>query len=188
MNCVDLVCRVVGVLDRAGVPNMVVGSIAANLYRYPRSTEDADIVIESPREVAELLKREFDDVLKLNPQLRFENVTGTTYVALDFPKLHFRVELFKLRDNPYDQERFRRRVRLDLGPCSAFVLTPEDVLLSKLRWIVIANRAKDLDDAMQVLISKFKTMDWDYLRRWSVELGVVEGLEKLLAAKDEYAG
>lgn len=77
---------------------------------------------------------------------------------------------------------------MDLGVCHAYVLTPEDVLLSKLRWIALARRHKDIGDFMQVLVSRFSSLDWPYLRRWSRELGAEAELDRLLAQKDDYAG
>ena len=38
--------RVVGLLEQAGIPYMLTGSMALNVYGHPRATNDFDIVIE----------------------------------------------------------------------------------------------------------------------------------------------
>lgn len=46
MTAEEAALAVVDALERTGIPYMVVGSLASNLYGTPRSTQDVDIVIQ----------------------------------------------------------------------------------------------------------------------------------------------
>ena len=43
------------------------------------------------------------------------------------------------------------------------VPTPEDVIITKLRWSLLANRSKDRDDARDVIAVQGDRIDWDYV-------------------------
>ena len=47
MSLTDFLRKVVEVLDDAGVPYMLTGSLAAAYYAVPRATQDVDVVIET---------------------------------------------------------------------------------------------------------------------------------------------
>ena len=53
----------------------------------------------------------------------------------------FRIELFRLTDQPFDRARFNRRRKVALGGDEVWIPTPEDVILQKLTW----SRPKDRD-------------------------------------------
>jgi hypothetical protein len=46
MTAVDFVGRVIDALNQLGIPFMLVASFSSNLYGIPRSTKDADFVIQ----------------------------------------------------------------------------------------------------------------------------------------------
>ena len=75
----------------------------------PRSTRDADFVVQlgdTPiQEIVDQLGPEF----KLDPQLSFETVTCTSRYIVNTKKGLFKIELFLLSDDPHDRERFSRR-------------------------------------------------------------------------------
>jgi hypothetical protein len=110
MNAVECVHRVVDALDALAIPFMVVGSFSSNVYGMPRSTHDADFVVQlGDRSIAELATALGHDFM-LDPQLAFESVTATIAYRLSNRHSPFTVELFALSNDPHDQARFSRRV------------------------------------------------------------------------------
>jgi hypothetical protein len=71
----------------------------------------------------------------------------------------FTIELFLLSDDPHHQERFRRRVAVEVFGRTVWMPTAEDVIIQKLRWA----RPKDLDDARGVLAVQAGRLDRAYL-------------------------
>jgi hypothetical protein len=80
------------------------------------------------------------------------------------------VELFELFDDPFVLEQFARKRRMfsaQIGR-SAWLPTPEDVVVQKLRW----GRNKDLDDARDILaVQGTESLDMAYIENWCAQHG-----------------
>jgi hypothetical protein len=179
----EAVARVIDVLESQQVPYMIVGSLASSQYGISRDTKDADIVVELGGQSITAVTGALGDAFRLDPQIMFETVTGTTRHVVNVPSVHFAIEFFRLSDDPYDRERFARRRRIHFPQLSrdAFVSTPEDVVVTKLQWAARASRGKDRDDLRDVLaVWGTDRFDWDYIHRWSDEHGTRDVLEEIL--------
>lgn len=79
-----------------------------------------------------------------------------------------------------------RSVRLPLQRDDPFsevnVSSPEDSVISKLRWYRQGNEVSDRQwsDVLNVLSVKRATLDLEYLQRWCGELGLADLLERAL--------
>jgi hypothetical protein len=162
---------VITALEELAVPYMLVGSFSSNFYGIPRSTKDADFVVamgDTPiRAVADRLGPDF----RLDPQMSFETVPGTYRYILTAVGLAFTIEVFQLSDDSHDQERFRRRTRVNTPQGNVYLPTAEDVVITKLRWSRMGKRTKDIDDVRSVLGVQADRLDWDYIHRWCDEHG-----------------
>lgn len=182
MNANDIALAVVEALERLGIPHMLVGSFSSNLWGIPRSTKDADIIIElrdhSAGEIVKLLGSDY----RLDPQMSFETVTATVRYKIRHPASAFTVELFLLSMDPHDRSRFDRRVAKPLGTKMVNVATAEDVIITKLRWAKVGKRQKDLDDVKDVIeVQTPGKLDLAYIRHWCDQHGTRELFEQLLA-------
>ena len=111
MNSDEATAAVIDALDALQIPYMLVGSYSTNLYGIPRSTQDADIVVQlRPGDLTELAQR-LGPPFRLDPQMAFEAATATNRYVLRLDDNPFTIELFLLSDDPHDQERFARRRR-----------------------------------------------------------------------------
>ncbi len=142
---------------------MLVGSLSTNLYGIPRSTEDADFVIQvGPQTLSQLANR-LGAQFRLNPQGSFETVTMTLRHILTPVGIPFKIELFHLSDEPHDQERFRRRQRVKMSNREVSAPSAEDVIVTKVRWANLGRRSKDREDAEAVIAVQGDRIDWDYV-------------------------
>lgn len=182
MTAVDFVLRVIAAFDRLSVPYMAVGSFSANVYGKPRSTKDADFVVQLGDTGISALVREIGPDFQLDPQMSFETVTSTMRYRLRHRDSNFLVELFLLSDDLHDQERFRRRVSGVIGGQTAFVPTAEDVVITKLRWSRQGQRPKDVEDVRGVLQVQHGRLDLSYIRHWADRHGTRDLFEQLLTA------
>ena len=165
MNANDIVLDFIHAFDELAIPYMVVGSYSSNLYGRPRSTKDADFVIQCPDAAMAALRAKLGKKYTFDPQMSFESVTGTMREIITHPSTAFTVELFHLSDEAHDQSRFARRIQRDFDGERAWLPTPEDVVITKLRWSKQGQRAKDLDDVREVLAVQ-KQLDLPYIRHW----------------------
>lgn len=178
----ESVLAMLDILEQSGTDYMVVGSLSVNAYTFPRSTQDADIVIAiEPSQVAGLLAQ-LRRVFRIEPQMSFETVTGTMRYIVDSLKTGFKIELFLLSNEPHDRARFDRRARVSVEGRSSFVATAEDVVITKLRWSRHGARSKDVDDARNVIASQADSLDWNYIHHWCDQHGTRALLDQIRAS------
>jgi hypothetical protein len=166
MNAEAIVLAVAAALEQLDVPYMVVGSFSSNLYGIPRSTQDADFIVQLEKTSVTSIARVLGPEFELDPQVSFETITGTTRYIMRHTKGAFRIELFLLSDDAHDRLRFARRKRLRIFGRDAWVPTAEDVIVTKLRWSRQGQRPKDIQDVKDVVTVQSRLLDWDYLHRW----------------------
>jgi hypothetical protein len=162
MTIEDVTPRVIDALNAASIAHMLVGSFSSNLYGVPRSTKDADFVLQLQGELKDAFYRNLGGDFEIDPQLKFETNTGTMKQEMRFKSTPFTVELFRLSEDAFDQERFRRRVPVKLLGRETWVPTAEDVIVMKLRWC----RPKDRDDVRSVMTVQRGKLDWKYIENW----------------------
>jgi len=177
----EAVGRSIDALSAAGLEYVLVGSFASNFWGAPRATQDVDLVVDfagtSMRDLLAWLGPGF----RLEPQQTFETVTGKRRHIVYVGDGAFTIEVFPVSEDAHDRERFHRRASVALLGRTTFVLSPEDVIVTKLRWAAALNRDKDLADVAGVVAVRRDTIDWPYVRRWCGEHGTRHLLDEILA-------
>jgi len=161
------VMQVLDLLNESGSPYLVTGSLASNVYSTPRSTLDADFVVEMDPNELERFFSGLNHGFERESQMAFETVTGKLQHRFRHRQTNFLVEIFEARmDDPHERSRFERRRSGDVEGRIGFVPTAEDVIVQKLRWFKQIRRLKDREDVLGVLAYQWKTLDWQYLEHW----------------------
>ena len=171
----SIAVRVANALEACGIPYLLSGSFASNYYGIPRSTRDADFVLQSQRAVSPDLAQQLGEDFILEPQLSFETNTGTFRQVLRYKKKPFKVELFLLSQDPHDEARFLRRRAVRLFEHRVWLPSPEDVIITKLRWA----RGKDRDDTRDVMAVQQDQLDWRYVEDWCRRHGTLPLMEEI---------
>ncbi len=92
-----------------------------------------------------------------------------------------RADFWLLRDNPFEQAAFARRMEVNLFGAPAWIARPEDVILHKLYWNRLTSSDRHLEDAAGVYAVQEDQLDESYLRQWAVRLSVPQELEEILS-------
>jgi hypothetical protein len=174
MSQPELLKRVIAVLDANGIEYMVTGSLVSSSQGEPRATHDIDLIVRIQAASVPALARAFpapeyylDEVAAVEAIGRadmFNLLEGATGDKVDF---------WILGSDPYDHERFHRRVRSDLGGVDAYVSRPEDTIIQKLRWCDLSGGSeKQFGDARAVFELQFKSLDLRYIEQWVAKLNL----------------
>lgn len=176
----DALLRVLDALEALEIPYMVVGSFASTFWGRPRTTHDADLVIQilsdKARDLARLLAPDF-----YAPDFVIEEAVrkGDQFNAIHLASA-FKVDFWPLKDTSYDRERFRRRLLGLLFERQVWISSPEDVILSKLQWHrATGGSERQFQDALEVYEIQEPYLEQDYLDRWARALGLTELLEEV---------
>jgi hypothetical protein len=182
MNGTDALLKLVKALDLAGIAYMIVGSYSSNFYGIPRSTQDADLVVNLPSNDWAKLPEILPEGIELDGQMGFEMVTSTRRELLRVKESIFQIELFRLSDDTHDRSRFDRRRKVEIFPGQAVSMpSAEDVIVQKLRWSLTAKRPKDFTDAVAVMQVQGQALDWSYIGQWCAQHGTLDLLEQAKA-------
>ncbi len=173
MTAEDVFRRMVGILERAGIPYMLTGSFASSYHGSPRATQDIDVVIAPTAEqikalVKALPETEYyvDEESALDAQKR-----QGQFNVIDFAT-GWKVDLIVRKARPFSRTEFDRREFVDIQGVRLAVATAEDVLLAKLEWAKLGASDRQIDDAAGILRIRAGQLDFDYLRRWIADLGL----------------
>jgi len=169
----SVMVRVADALTACEIPYFLAGSFSSNYYGIPRSTKDADFVVQVKGSLPDKLYAQLAPELEADPQLSFETNTGTYRQRFRNTQSSFQVELFFLSADPHDQSRFQRRVAIDLYGRRIWLPSAEDVIVMKLRW----SRGRDEDDIRGVIAVQGDKLDWNYIYSWCDRHGTREKLE-----------
>lgn len=177
----DILRDITGKLDSAGIPYMLTGSVAMSFYAQPRMTRDIDIVVAlRPRDAATIvqhLEREY----YVSPEAVNEAVaSGASFNAIHFESV-IKVDFISLPDTPFAREEFGRRKDMLLGDFRFAIVSPEDLILSKLLWGKDSESELQLRDVRNLLNGN---CDMDYIELWAGRLGVTTLLEKVLKSHE----
>ena len=158
-------------LDAAGIPYMVSGSVAMNLYAQPRMTRDIDVVValEAPdaSRITALLEPDFIcELVAVEDAIRHRGM---------FNAIHrewvVKVDFVIRKDTPFRREEFSRRRRVRVNGREISIVTAEDLILSKLYWAKDSHSELQLRDVRN-LLQCVESLDWSYLERWAPEISV----------------
>jgi hypothetical protein len=180
---------VVEVFERLSIPYFIGGSLASAIYGVARSTLDSDLIADLPYEkvesVVDLLGQEFyADAEMIRDAIR----RRSSFNLIHMPTM-FKVDVFILKQRPYDRTQFNRRVFCVLASdpeVTAYAATPEDIVLAKLEWYRLGGEVSDRQwrDVLGVLKLQSGRVDLEYLQRWAGELGVADLLDRALKEAD----
>lgn len=164
-------------LDRVRIAYMLTGSMAMNYYAQPRMTRDIDIVVALEAADAGKLIASFEPDYFV-PEEAFHN--ALLHQGM-FNLLHLesvvKVDLIVRKQSPYRQTEFARRLQVQLPGFSAWLVSREDLILSKLAWAKEGESELQMRDVRNLLSGE---ADPAYLRLWAPALNVSELLETCL--------
>ena len=183
-EALQAVFAVVHALERLHLDYLVGGSLASSLHGVPRSTQDADLVVDLPRErVADLIA-----ALGSAFYVAEEAALSAVDRAAAFNVIHletmFKVDLFILPDAPGARLEMSRRERHEIGEAgqALWFASAEDTVLQKLVWYRLGRRVSDRQwrDLVDVLRVQGARLERAYLARQAEELGLTELLDEAL--------
>jgi hypothetical protein len=161
MSIYDDIC-LIDELNALGIEYVLVGSVAASFYGLTRATVDADFVVElKSHKLADIVQR-MGSGYGLESQARFEIFTDKQVNVINVLGEHLTIDVFPLTDDPFDQMRFARRLKIEADRRSLFIPTVEDIVVMKIRW----RRPLDLEDARYVISLHEQSLDWAYVEQW----------------------
>ena len=172
-------------LNEQNIPYMLSGSVSSSLHGQPRATNDADIVIAPSEEQLIAFVKSLGDDYYVNPDAAREALKSNSMFNVVDIRNSWKADFIICKDRPFSREEFQRRRKADIMGLDVWVVSPEDVILSKLEWAKNSESGQQYRDALGVATVQYDRLDRDYLYKWAKELQVESSLERLLKQAKE---
>jgi len=165
-------------LDDVGIPYMLTGSVAMALYVNPRMTRDVDVVIDLTPGDVKIFAQQFASGFYLDDDAVDDAVSRKAMFNIIHDEWIVKVDFIVRKSDPYHEMEFNRRRRVTIDGLQVSIVTPEDLILSKLLWAKESGSVMQHDDVTH-LTNAIKGLDWHYMERWAGALDVGDVLRNL---------
>ncbi|MDX6382670.1 MAG: hypothetical protein QOK48_243 [Blastocatellia bacterium] len=165
----DILRDVTQRFDKAGIQYMLTGSFALNYYAQPRMTRDMDFVVAlTPNDADSVVKLfEGDYYVPRNAVVRA--IANQSLFNIIHSESIFKVDCIVRKNTEYRLLEFERRQQIHIDDMAIWIVSKEDLIISKLCWAKDSHSEFQMRDVRNLLKSGY---DADYLQDWTKTLGL----------------
>lgn len=168
-NELDIVRDVSAKLDSAGIGYMLTGSMAMNYYAQPRMTRDIDVVVALRSTDAARVVQLFSQDYYVSREAVDSSIAHGSMFNLIHNESVIKVDCIVRKRTEYRLTEFDRRQRIKIEDFETWIVSKEDLILSKLYWARDSRSELQLGDVRNLISTG---CDREYIERWTRELGV----------------
>jgi hypothetical protein len=155
-------------LDNAGIQYMVSGSMALTIYTIPRMTRDIDIVVELRKEDIEKFYLIFEGHSYIDKLTIEEEVSRRGMFNVIDHRTGYKIDFMLKKHTPFREHEFGRRIQTMAFGFPTWVVSIEDLILSKIIWIQDYQSDRQIDDIKNLLLNE--QADKNYIIDWCEKL------------------
>ncbi len=174
--------KLTDVFDALKIAYVIGGSLASSVYGSVRFTQDADITVEPFGASAEKLFESLKDDFYISREAMYQALRERSSFNVIHFATAFKIDIFVRLDTEFHRQMLSRSRKLRLGESKKAVsfVSPEDIILLKLDWFrqTGSKSERQWSDVKGVLGAQADLLDYEYLHKWSVKLGVDELLQQ----------
>lgn len=170
MEPADIVRDVSERLDRADMSYMLTGSMAMNYYAEPRMTRDVDFVVELQGTRPGRIEALFTPDYYVSVEAVEEAMTNGTSFNMIHREGLVKVDCFARKPTEHQGVQFGRRRRVEIAGFETWIVSLEDLIVSKLDWARDSHSERQLRDVRNLAAVPF---DRQYVSEWVERLGLV---------------
>ena len=149
---------------------MLSGRVAMSIYTLPRFTRDFDFIVHLKPEDVLVLMEEFKEGYYCNGDSVREAVINKGMFNIIDHKSNYKAGFMILKDRKYRLTEFNRRRKTEFLDMRIYIVSPEDLILSKLTWIQDSKSALQMEDIKT--LKEIENIDWGYIADWTGKLKI----------------
>lgn len=182
---IEVTLQVTAVLEELGVPYVIGGSLASTLHGMIRTTQDSDIITGMRSEHIASFVSSLQNEFFIDEEMIADAIQHNSSFNIIHRATMFKVDIFIPRPRPFQQSQISRAQRQSFAlenEISANFASAEDTILSKLEWFRMGGETSERQwrDILGILKTRAGELDIEYLKKWAVDLGVSDLLERAL--------
>jgi hypothetical protein len=156
-----------GKLKSNNIPYMVTGGSAVGFWGHIRTTMDIDIVIQIPQSKVNAFAQSIKDEAYIDEQEIRESFGAQGLFNVIYNKTSFKVDFIIKRNEPYESEKFARKVNINFLNNDLYVISPEDLIISKMLWSKSSGGSeRQAKDCESIYLLNKDRLDMKYMQKW----------------------
>lgn len=164
----DFLKMIILFFNKPGIEYMLYGSVALSIYVLPRATKDLDFIIHLKKEDVALFVDYFSTKYYCDKDAIHDAVKHKSIFNIIDSTSGFKADFVILKNEQFRQTEFGRRKKIDLFNLPVYIVSAEDLLLSKLIWIQDFQSGLQMEDIKN--IAEINSLDRGYINNWIKEL------------------
>ena len=177
VETLEWICRK---LKSANVPYMITGGAAVGFWGHIRTTMDIDILIQIHSEQVDSLLSSIESEAYIDIEKAKKAILDKSMFNIILNETCFKIDLIPLKEDSYEIKKFNNRVKINFQDKEIYVISPEDLIISKLLWSKSAGGSeRHIKDCESIYRLNSENLDLDYLKRWVKMLGIEKEFNKL---------
>jgi hypothetical protein len=168
-NEIDIVRDISERLDAVEIGYMLTGSMALNAYALPCVPHNLDFVLALRPQDAEAMVRLFGPDYDIAREAVDSAIAQQSIFPFTHRKSHTRANGIVCQQNKYRLTEFSRRQRVRFENFKTWIVSKEDLIISKLYWVRKSNTERHLRDVRNLAATGCDTA---YIARWTQALGI----------------
>jgi len=157
-------------LEKLNIPYMLSGSLALTLYAMPRATRDIDIIVELQNKHIIQFIEEIKDIFYFHEPTIKEEIKRHGMFNIIHLESSYKIDFIIRSTQPFEIFKFKRRKQIDYFGLNIWVITLEDLIISKLIWIQQLESELQKRDIENLLENP--NVDLEYVKKWCKELNL----------------
>lgn len=158
-------------IEKLGIAYMLTGSMAMMRYTVFRQTADIDVILE----LSEKDKDKFIKSFESDYYIPLQSLSRAIQTNRMFNVIHFetafKVDCVMKKSTDFQKSAFERRERTDYYGKEIWIISKEDLILSKLLWAKDSLSEMQFRDIKNLMRAGF---DENYTEQWIDKLGISE--------------
>ncbi|MEK7127202.1 MAG: hypothetical protein AAB838_00560 [Patescibacteria group bacterium] len=177
----DIIEFLVKLFNKHGISYVLTGSFAGSYWGRPRATHDIDFLVEIEKPQTEKIISVLKD-LGSEFMVDLDMAKRAIKEHDQFNVIHFsttiKIDFWVAKDNEFEKTKFNRRLAVKLFDDNVFIVTAEDLVLTKLLWCKEIMSERHMRDCIGILEVQKGKLDKKYLNETAKTLGITKLLDQ----------
>ncbi|WP_309335839.1 hypothetical protein [Mucilaginibacter sp.] len=166
----DFFKKIIEYFENNQIPYMLSGSIAMGLYIIPRATKDIDFVVRLRAEDVDGFVNHFDGAYYCSKDAVTDAINRQSLFNVIDHQSGYKADFVVLKNSEYRLTEFERKRKMNFYGTDIYVVSAEDLLLSKLIWIQDWQAAVQMEDIKNLV--SLPNLEHEYIDHWIKKLNL----------------
>lgn len=173
---IDTLRDFVDKMNDLGIDYMVTGSYAMSAYGEIRMTRDIDVVVELRSTDIQPFFNSFTEEYYISDESMQRAIKNGSMFNIISNKYGGKIDCIIKKDNDYADQSFERRYQVTMDDIDYWVITKEDLIISKLNWAKNSLSEMQIRDIANLTSSEYNE---GYVLEWIDKLGLEQIWQKV---------